>query len=78
MNGKDFNLLDEPWILVMNATDDIEEVSLLDAFRRARTLKGLAGELPTYPDVAIANREGLSTGRERSKGGGTAICKQRT
>jgi CRISPR system Cascade subunit CasA len=52
MSNKAFNLLDEPWILVMNAKGDIEEVSLLEAFKQAQVFKGLAGELPTQ-DVAI-------------------------
>lgn len=49
---KAFNLLHEPWILVMNPDGKAEEVSLLDLFRRAPDFQGLAGELPTQ-DVAV-------------------------
>jgi len=47
-----FNLLDESWILVRNLQGDIEELSLLEVFRRAHELEGLAGESPTQ-DIAI-------------------------
>jgi CRISPR system Cascade subunit CasA len=49
---KEFNLLDEPWILVLNEEGKTEELSLLTVFERAHKLTGLAGELPTQ-DVAI-------------------------
>jgi CRISPR system Cascade subunit CasA len=49
---KEFNLLDEPWILVLNEEGQTEKLSLLTIFARAHKLTGLAGELPTQ-DVAI-------------------------
>lgn len=49
---KAFNLLHEDWIIVKRNDGSTEEVSLLDAFRRAHEFRGLAGELPTQ-DVAI-------------------------
>jgi len=49
---KEFNLLHEPWILVMKHDGQTEEVSLLDVFRQAHLWRGLAGELRTQ-DVAI-------------------------
>ena len=52
MPEKEFNLLHEPWILVMKPDGKIEEVSILDVFRRAPEFRGLAGELPTQ-DVAV-------------------------
>ena len=52
MPEKEFNLLDEPWILVMRPDGETEEVSLLEAFRRAPEWKGLAGELPAQ-DIAV-------------------------
>ena len=52
MNEKEFNLLHEPWILVMRPDGMTEEVSLLDVFRRAPEFQSLAGELPTQ-DVAV-------------------------
>ena len=52
MGEKEFNLIYEPWILVLNADGEPEELSLLDAFRRAGALKSLAGELPTQ-DIAV-------------------------
>lgn len=47
-----FNLLDEPWVRVMNRDCAVEEVSLRDALLRAHGLKDLAGELPTQ-DAAL-------------------------
>jgi len=52
MNERAFNLLHEPWILVMKPDGVTEEVSLLELFRRAPEFQGLAGELPTQ-DVAV-------------------------
>ena len=52
MPDKEFNLLHEPWILVMAPNGMTEEVSLLELFRRASEWRGLAGELPTQ-DVAV-------------------------
>lgn len=52
MSEREFNLLDEKWIVVMLPSGETEEVSLIDAFRRAPEFKGLAGELATQ-DVAI-------------------------
>jgi CRISPR system Cascade subunit CasA len=52
MADKEFNLLCERWILVLNMEGEVEEISLLDFFRRAHKLKSLAGELATQ-DVAV-------------------------
>ncbi len=52
MSEKEFCLLHEPWIKVMNETGKTNEVSILDLFRKAPTLQRLAGELPTQ-DVAV-------------------------
>lgn len=52
MREKEFNLLQEPWILVMKPDGGSEEVSLLELFERAQHWQGLAGELPTQ-DIAI-------------------------
>ncbi len=52
MNEKEFNLLFEPWILVMRKDGEVEEVSLLGAFERAHEFLGLSGELPTQ-DIAV-------------------------
>ncbi|MDR3349337.1 MAG: type I-E CRISPR-associated protein Cse1/CasA [Acidaminococcales bacterium] len=49
---KDFDLLNNRWILVLNAKGEVEEISLLEFFRRAHELKSLAGELVTQ-DVAM-------------------------
>lgn len=49
---KAFNLLYEPWILVLNERGESEEVSLLSALERAHELKCIAGELPSQ-DAAI-------------------------
>ena len=52
MNEREFNLLDEPWIIVLNFDGSTEKVSLIDALARAAEFRGLAGELPTQ-DAAI-------------------------
>ena len=52
MNEKEFCLLHEPWIRVMEKSGGIIEVSLLDLFRYAHEFQRLAGELPTQ-DTAI-------------------------
>jgi CRISPR system Cascade subunit CasA len=52
MHDRVFNLLHEPWILVLNLEGKTEEVSLLTVMERAHEFRGLAGELPTQ-DVAI-------------------------
>jgi CRISPR system Cascade subunit CasA len=52
MPEKEFNLLHEPWILVMKPDGVVEEVSLLELFCRAHQWRRLAGELPTQ-DVAV-------------------------
>ena len=51
MNEKEFNLLEEPWILVIN-DGTTDEVSLIDLFRYAHKYQKLAGELPTQ-DIAV-------------------------
>jgi len=48
----EFNLLEEPWILVLNTDGQTETVSMLEVFERAHSLSCLAGELPTQ-DIAI-------------------------
>jgi len=52
MPEKEFNLLHEPWILVMRPDGVTEEISILELFRRAPQWQGLAGELPTQ-DIAV-------------------------
>lgn len=52
MPEKEFNLLHEPWILVLKPDGAVEEVSLLQLFQGAPQWRGLAGELPTQ-DVAV-------------------------
>ena len=47
MAERAFNLLDEPWMLVMNRDGVTEKTSLTDAFARAGEWRRLAGELPT-------------------------------
>ncbi|NLD52369.1 MAG: type I-E CRISPR-associated protein Cse1/CasA [Clostridiales bacterium] len=48
----EFNLLREPWLPVMRPDGGVEEVSMIDIFRRAPSFERLAGELPTQ-DVAV-------------------------
>lgn len=52
MQDKAFNLLHEPWIMVLNLEGKTEEVSLLTALERAHEFRCLAGELPTQ-DVSV-------------------------
>jgi CRISPR system Cascade subunit CasA len=52
MKEKEFNLLEEPWILALNRDCETEELSLLEVFERAHELTALTGELPTQ-DAAI-------------------------
>lgn len=47
-----FNLIHEPWLLAMDDGGRVHEMSLLEIFRRAHELRGLAGELPTQ-DAAL-------------------------
>ncbi len=50
--SKEFNLLDEKWILVLNPTGMLEEVSILEFFENAHNYKAFGGELPTQ-DASI-------------------------
>lgn len=52
MNDKAFNLLDEPWIKVMDKDCGIHEISLIEVFQKAHIYKELCGELPTQ-DFAV-------------------------
>ena len=52
MTAKEFNLLHEPWVLVLTPDGEQKELSLLEAFEQAPSLLGLAGELPTQ-DFAV-------------------------
>lgn len=52
MKETEFNLLDEPWIRVMDAQCRVQELSLTDVLLHAHEYKSLSGELPTQ-DVAI-------------------------
>ena len=52
MKEKEFNLIDEPWIRVMDENCEVVEISLLDAIINAHKYKRLSGELPTQ-DVAV-------------------------
>lgn len=52
MEEKEFNLLHEPWIMVMLPSGSIQEMSILDTFKKAHEIKKITGELPTQ-DIAI-------------------------
>lgn len=49
---KEFCLVDEPWIRVIDSNCKITEVSLMELFENARKYKGLCGELPTQ-NIAV-------------------------
>lgn len=52
MNEIEFNLIDEPWIRVMDNHCNVSEVSLKEALLNAHNYKSLSGELPTQ-DIAV-------------------------
>lgn len=52
MNEIEFNLIDEPWIRVMDSECNVSEVSLKDAILNAQNYKSLGGELPTQ-NIAV-------------------------
>ena len=52
MNEIEFNLIDEPWIRVMDSNCNVSEVSLKDAILNAHNYKSLSGELSTQ-DIAV-------------------------
>lgn len=52
MNETEFNLLDEPWIRVLDMQNNIQEVSLKELLLQAHIFRAFAGELPTQ-DAAI-------------------------
>ena len=52
MNDIEFNLIDEPWIRVMDNKCKVFDVSLKDAIIHAHEYTALSGELPTQ-DVAV-------------------------
>ena len=52
MEDIEFNLIDEPWIKVMDNNCHVSEVSLKDALLNAHNYTSLSGELPTQ-DVAV-------------------------
>ena len=47
MNDKEFNLTDEPWIMVYTVTGERKEMGLREVFSRAHEIKSLAGEMET-------------------------------
>ena len=52
MKEIEFNLIDEPWIRVMDSNCNIREVSLKEAILNAHRYTSLGGELPTQ-DIAV-------------------------
>lgn len=52
MNDKEFNLIDEPWIRVINNECRVDEISLAELFENAHKYKDLCGEIPTQ-DFAL-------------------------
>ena len=49
---KEFNLLDEPWIIVKTKSNETKTWSILETFAHANEAQSLAGELPTQ-DIAV-------------------------
>ena len=52
MSDKEFNLLDERWIRVIDRNCKVVEVSLMEVFRDAHLYQDLCGELSTQ-DFAV-------------------------
>lgn len=52
MIEKEFNLIEEPWILVLDKSGVVKEVSILEVFQDSHNLVRLAGELATQ-DLSI-------------------------
>ncbi|WP_455147997.1 type I-E CRISPR-associated protein Cse1/CasA [Clostridium sp.] len=52
MDDKKFNLLEEPWVCVMQENGEVKELSLIDTLIHAHQYRRLSGELPTQ-DVAV-------------------------
>lgn len=52
MMERDFNLIDEPWILVKDAGCHVKEISMQEALLNAHQYRGLAGETKTQ-DFAV-------------------------
>lgn len=52
MNEKAFNLMDEPWIRVIDNECRVDEISLIELFQNAQNYKDLCGEIPTQ-DFAL-------------------------
>ena len=52
VNEKEFNLIDEPWIRVIDSRCRVTEVSLREAMIGSHRYKALSGELPTQ-DIAV-------------------------
>lgn len=52
MNEIEFNLLDEPWIVVLKEDGKTEEMSIIEVFRQAHRIKSIAGEISAQ-DVAV-------------------------
>ena len=56
-NLSEFNLLDEPWIILMRNDGMREKTSILEALDHAQEFKGIAGELPTQDVAVMINSE---------------------
>lgn len=52
MANKAFNLIDEPWILVLNQEGQTQAVSLITLFQQAHLFRALAGDMVTQ-DIAL-------------------------
>ncbi|MDC7951641.1 type I-E CRISPR-associated protein Cse1/CasA [Methanomassiliicoccaceae archaeon COG_1] len=52
MKDKEFNLLDEPWIVVLSRNGTIETIGLKEVFQRADEFEGLAGDSQCQ-DIAV-------------------------
>lgn len=52
VNEKEFNLLDEPWVRVIDEQCKVSEISLTDVIVNSHKYKSLSGETPVQ-DIAV-------------------------
>ncbi|MDY0247403.1 MAG: type I-E CRISPR-associated protein Cse1/CasA [Methanosarcina mazei] len=53
MSEIEFNLLDEPWIVVLKEDGITEEMSITEVFRQAHKIKSIAGEISAQDTVVM-------------------------
>ena len=65
MSDKEFNLLDERWIRVIDRNCKVVEVSLMEVFRDAHLYQDLCGELSTQDFAVMRGSLGGTLDKEK-------------